>query len=88
MVGRATRNESEKKRRDKLNVYITELASIVPTCAASKKKLDKTTILKMAVNYMRIHNGKYMRTKKRKQSSVLFIFTSLLTYNQAEYKEY
>ncbi|EDO35405.1 predicted protein [Nematostella vectensis] len=53
---RTTRNESEKRRRDKLNVYITELAAMVPMCASSRKKLDKTTVLQMAVNYMKIHN--------------------------------
>ncbi|KXJ22463.1 Neuronal PAS domain-containing protein 2 [Exaiptasia diaphana] len=53
---RATRNESEKKRRDKLNIYIQELASMVPSCFSSKKKLDKTSVLKMTVNFMRMHN--------------------------------
>ena len=56
-LSRASRNLSEKKRRDKLNIYISELASMVPSCATSQRKLDKTTVLKMTVNYMKVHNG-------------------------------
>ena len=55
---RPSRNLSEKKRRDKLNVYISELAAMVPTCANAQRKLDKTTVLKMTVGYMKVHNGK------------------------------
>lgn len=55
---RPARNLSEKKRRDKLNVYISELAALVPSCANSQRKLDKTTVLKMTVGYMKVHNGK------------------------------
>ena len=57
---RPSRNLSEKKRRDKLNVYISELAAMVPSCANSQRKLDKTTVLKMTVGYMKVHNGKIM----------------------------
>lgn len=57
---RPSRNLSEKKRRDKLNVYISELAAMVPACANSQRKLDKTTVLKMTVGYMKVHNGKIM----------------------------
>ena len=57
---RPSRNLSEKKRRDKLNVYISELAAMVPACANSQRKLDKTTVLKMTVGYMKVHNGKVM----------------------------
>lgn len=55
---RPSRNLSEKKRRDKLNVYISELAAMVPSCASAQRKLDKTTVLKMTVAYMKVHNGK------------------------------
>ena len=55
---RPSRNLSEKKRRDKLNVYISELAAMVPSCASAQRKLDKTTVLKMTVGYMKVHNGK------------------------------
>ena len=54
---RPSRNLSEKKRRDKLNIYISELAAMVPACANSQRKLDKTTVLKMTVAYMKMHNG-------------------------------
>ncbi|XP_068701676.1 neuronal PAS domain-containing protein 2-like isoform X2 [Montipora foliosa] len=53
---KSSRNVSEKKRRDKLNIYISELASMVPSCVSSQRKLDKTTVLKMTVSYMKIHN--------------------------------
>ena len=55
---RPSRNLSEKKRRDKLNVYISELAAMVPACASAQRKLDKTTVLKLTVAYMKVHNGK------------------------------
>lgn len=58
VIHRPSRNLSEKKRRDKLNIYISELAAMVPSCASSQRKLDKTTVLKMTVAYMKVHNGK------------------------------
>ena len=57
---RSSRNVNEKKRRDKLNIYISELATMVPSCASSERKLDKSTVLKMTVNHMKIHNGKIL----------------------------
>ena len=56
---RSSRNASEKKRRDKLNIYISELAAMVPSCASAQRKLDKTTVLKMTVNYMKVNNGMF-----------------------------
>ena len=55
------RNAGEKKRRDKLNNYISELSAMVPSCRTpqSGRKLDKSTILKLAVSYMKLHAGKY-----------------------------
>lgn len=54
---RLKRNASEKKRRDKLNTYIHELSAMVPSCSMpqSQRKLDKSTILKLTVSYMKLH---------------------------------
>ena len=54
---RLSRNESEKLRRDRLNMYIVELAKLVPLVTNVNKKIDKSTILRLAVNYLRIHHG-------------------------------
>ena len=54
---RLSRNAGEKKRRDKLNNYISELSAMVPSCRMpqSQRKLDKSTILKLTVSYMKLH---------------------------------
>ena len=54
---RMSRNESEKIRRDRLNMYIYELARIVPLITNAHKKMDKSSILRLTVNYLRIHYG-------------------------------
>lgn len=53
---REMRNIAEKMRRDKLNNYVTELASIVPLVCGSSKRIDKTSVLRLAANYIRMHN--------------------------------
>ncbi|XP_076037059.1 uncharacterized protein LOC143022628 isoform X2 [Oratosquilla oratoria] len=53
---RVMRNMAEKMRRDKLNNYVTELASLVPLVADSNKKYDKTSILRLAASYIRLHS--------------------------------
>ena len=49
-----TRNLSEKKRRDQFNVLINELCSMV---SANTKKLDKSSVLKSAIQFLRNHQG-------------------------------
>ena len=52
------RNRAEKQRRDKLNAYISELYSLVPSAASAPRKLDKTSTLRLSANFLRIHQSK------------------------------
>lgn len=51
---RKSRNLSEKKRRDQFNSLINELNIMLST---TNRKMDKSTILKTAINYLKKQKG-------------------------------
>lgn len=52
---RKSRNLSEKKRRDQFNSLVNDLSALIST---SSRKMDKSTVLKSTIAFLKNHNGR------------------------------
>lgn len=55
---RKSRNLSEKRRRDQFNLLVNELSSMV---SSTNRKMDKSTVLKSTINFLKHQNGRRIK---------------------------
>lgn len=60
-IHRKSRNQGEKRRRDQFNLIVDELNSMV---SPTNQKLDKSTVLKATIAFLKQRNGKLLTTIK------------------------